>query len=257
MEASIPIIIALVGLCFGSCVTLLSYRLPREMKVGAVRSQCPNCKTLLGVKDLFPVLSCLFSGGRCRHCKQRIHWRYPLIEVTTMGLFLLVYVEKGLTPEAVCLMLLGVCIVTLCVIDFEHRIIPDELQWAMGVLAIAHHFTVPTHWSDKMIGCAVALTIALMLKYGFLLLRKKDGLGMGDVKFFAVVGLWLGMIPLVPFLFLSGLFGIMTALGWKMIHDDPRFPFGPALAISLFALALFPEVNLFFWRSMENIVTAR
>lgn len=257
MEYGILAIVALVGLCFGSCITLLSYRLPRGMKVGAVRSRCPNCKTPLGVKDLFPVFSWLGAGGACRHCGKKIHWRYPLIELLTMLLFLLVYLEKGLTPEALTIVLLGVCIITLCVIDFEHRIIPDALQWAMLILAIAHHFTVPVEWADKVTAFAGALIFALALKYGFLFLRGKDGLGMGDVKFFAVVGLWLGVIPLVPFLFLSGLLGIVTALGWRMVSDDPRFPFGPALALSLFALVLFPQVNSFFWQGIENIVTAR
>lgn len=248
-------LVVLTGLCFGSFITLLAYRLPREMKIGATRSKCPNCKTPLGVKDLFPVLSWLSSGGKCRHCGTKVHWRYPMIEVATAALFLLVFLQLGVSAEAAIMALLGVCIIALCVIDFEHRIIPDELQWAMFALAILHHFLIPVNWWDKMGGALLGVGIGATLKYGFLWLRKKDGLGMGDVKFLLIAGLWLGALPLVPFLFLSGLCGVLTSLVWRCFNDDPRFPFGPALAISMFALLLFPSLGALFWETMNQIVT--
>ncbi|MFO1242760.1 MAG: prepilin peptidase [Rickettsiales bacterium] len=248
-------LVVLTGLCFGSFITLLSYRLPRQMQIGATRSKCPNCKTPLGFKDLFPVLSWLTSGGKCRHCGKKIHWRYPLVEILTAILFLVIVLQVGLTYEAAIFALLGVCIIALCVIDFEHRIIPDELQWAMFALAVLHHFLLPVSWWDKITGAVIGVAIGAALKYGFLWLRKKDGLGMGDVKFLLVAGFWLGTLPLVPFLFLSGLLGIVTAFIWKYFNDDRRFPFGPALALSMFALLLFPSLDALFWETMNQIVT--
>ena len=70
-----------VGLVLGSFVTMLSYRLPRGISIVMPRSHCPACKTQLGARDLVPVFSWLFSGGKCRHCGRRISARYPLIEL--------------------------------------------------------------------------------------------------------------------------------------------------------------------------------
>lgn len=254
-DGLILFLVVLTGLCFGSFITLLSYRLPRDMKIGATRSKCPNCNTPLGFKDLFPVLSWLTSGGKCRHCGKKIHWRYPVTEIVTAALFPIVFLQIGLSIEFGIFAMLGVCIIALCVIDFEHRIIPDELQWVMFALAILHHALVTVDWWDKIGGALLGVSIGAALKYGFLWLRKKDGLGMGDVKFLLVAGLWLGTLPLVPFLFLSGMLGILTSLAWKCFNDDPRFPFGPALAISMFALLLFPSVGNLFWSAMNQIVT--
>lgn len=254
-DGLILLLVVLTGLCFGSFITLLAYRLPRDMNIGATRSKCPSCKTPLGFKDLFPVLSWLTSAGKCRHCGSKIHWRYPITEMITAVMFLTMFWQKGLTIEAGIFAMLGVCIITLCIVDFEHRIIPDGLQWAMVVLALIHHVLLPVDWWDKIGGAVMGVGIGIMLKYGFLWLRKKDGLGMGDVKFLLVAGLWLGVLPLVPFLFLSGLLGIVTALFWRILNDDPRFPFGPALAMSMFALLVFPSVGNLFWNVMNQIVT--
>ena len=242
------ILVAFTGLCFGSLITLLSWRIPRSMPIGAVRSRCPSCETALGARDLIPCFSWIFSRGTCRHCNTKIHWRYPLTELITSTLFLFLFYHYGISWEFLNFALLGVLLITMSVIDFEHYIIPDSLQWAMGLLAIAYHLAlIGTSPATLMVNALLGVSIGLGIKYGFIWLRKKDGLGMGDVKFLLVAGLWITPIGLVLMLFISGVFGIITGLAWKMMGRGERFPFGPALGFAMYLLLLLPEIEWHFW----------
>jgi leader peptidase (prepilin peptidase)/N-methyltransferase len=235
------------GLCFGSLNTLLAYRLPRGLPIGMVHSQCPACHTALTAQDLVPVFSWLASQGTCRHCGVRVHWRYPAIELATAGVFLLVFLLHGFTLHGILIALLGAQIVALCLIDFEHRIIPDMLQWSMGVTGIAYSLSGHLHIADALVGALVGAGGGLALQQGYRMLKKRDGLGMGDVKFMGVAGLWLGVLPLVPFFFYAGILGVISALCWRMLRaGDPYFPFGPALAFSLFLLVVYPPSEGWF-----------
>ncbi len=247
LTPEIAIVLFVLGLCFGSCITLLSYRLPLEEKVGMTRSQCTKCQKKLGLRDLVPVFSWVASGGKCRQCSVKVHWRYPAIEVitglATVGLAYLI----GLTVLYIWVLLLVLSIITLIVTDLEHYIIPDELQITMLIAGIGFAISAEVPYEEPIYGFAAGLSIGLLLKYGFLYLRNKDGLGMGDVKLLAVVGVWLGVEPLVPYLFYSGVIGVVSALLWRMLGRGEVFPFGPALAIALLICLLFPNVPDAFW----------
>lgn len=244
------------GLCFGSFNTLLIHRLPTGRKIALDRSACPVCNTALGVADLVPVFSWLFARATCRHCDTPIHWRYPAIELVTALVFWLVYSFHGFTWEALLLALLGSQIVVLCIIDFEHRIIPDELQITMGLTGVVYGLLTELHIATMVIGMLLGGLMGLALQKGFKWWKKQDGLGMGDVKFMAVAGIWLGAAPLIPFFFYGGVLGIFSALLWRFVNDDPRFPFGPALALSLFMLVLYPPSADWFLHLSEWMVTS-
>ncbi len=241
-----------LGLCFGSFATLLGYRLPLGLPVTLDRSRCPACKIPLGIKDLFPVGSWLAFGGKCRHCEGKIPVRYPLTELATVLLFLLVYARFGLSAQAIFLMLLAVCLVVMFLADFAHYIIPDQVQLAMGALGMIYKLClVDAYPADVLAGALTGLAIGIGLQYGFRILFRKDGLGTGDVKFLLVAGLWLGTRELVPLLFFSGLLGIVTAVFWRGAGKGPVFPFGPALGASMFLQLVFPEISQSFWHLGE------
>lgn len=247
LTPEIMAVLFVLGTCFGSFITLISYRLPRDEKVGAVRSQCPSCKTKLGVRDLLPVFSWLLARGKCRHCKKKVHWRYPAIELitgaATLGLALLV----GVNMLYLWLLILVLSVIALIVTDLEHYIIPDELQITMLVAGIGFAVSAEIPYEAPIYGFLVGGGIGLALKYGYIYFRGKDGLGMGDVKLLAVAGVWLGMEPLVPFLFFSGVIGVVSAMLWRVAGKGEVFPFGPALAISLLLCLLFPVIPDAFW----------
>lgn len=244
------IFVIFCGLVFGSFVTLASYRLPLGEDIYLKPSRCPKCERKLGFRDLWPVLSWLLSQAKCRHCQTKISARYPLTELTTAALFTLVYLQMGLTPVGVVLALFVVALMVMVVVDFEHYIIPDEVHYVLLPLGVIYHYLVKTPISDVIGGLLLGLGLGLALHYGYKIIRKKDGLGFGDVKFLAVAGLWLGVMPMVPFLFLSGVFGIATGLIWRGLRKGALFPFGPALAASLFVCVLYSkDINI-----LNNIV---
>lgn len=242
------------GLAFGSFVTCASYRLPLGQDMVVKPSYCPSCNTKLGFRDLFPVLSWLSAKGKCRHCGAKVSARYPATELVTAALFLLIYAKWGLTLPGILLALMAVALMVMVVVDFEHFIIPDQVHFVLLPLGLGYHLVMGTALLGPVQGLLLAGALGLALHYGYPLLRGKDALGFGDVKFLAVAGLWLGSPEaLVPFLFFSGLFGIVTGLMWRSMKGPGIFPFGPALAAALFFCVLYPEYANIFNRIGEII----
>ncbi len=243
------------GLCFGSLNTLLIHRLPDGEPIGMTRSKCPKCNNFLGARDLVPLFSWIFSRGTCRHCGASVHWRYPVIECVTAVIFILTYLFYGFTINCALLALLGSQIIVLCIIDFEHRIIPDELQISIGITGALFGFHNDTHIITMLLGMLAGGGFGLALQRLFRWWKKQEGLGTGDVKFMAASGIWLGAETLLPYFFYGGVLGIISALLWRFINKDPRFPFGPALAISLYILVFYPPSELWFLQLSIWLVT--
>lgn len=246
-------LLALIGACFGSYVTLLSYRLPRDLPTVAVRSRCPSCQMALGLRDLIPVCSYLLSQGKCRGCHSNVSLRYPITELVTAAGFIWAFAVVGPTLLLLPVLGLWVCLMTLIVTDLEHYIIPDQLQWAIALLGLSHVLMAGDDLPYYIEGGLLGGLIGLSLRYGFLYLRGKDGLGMGDVKLMAVSGLWLGVEPITPYLFYAGILGVMTAVLWRCVRKGTYYPFGPSLALSLWLLVLYPQANTLFWDSFRQL----
>ncbi|NBX02749.1 MAG: prepilin peptidase [Alphaproteobacteria bacterium] len=241
------ILVIAIGLVFGSFITCVSYRLPLGLDIVKKPSYCPACDAKLTTLDLFPLFSWLFSRGKCCHCGVKVSARYPMTELATAGTFLLIYSFYGLSAVGIILMVMAVLLLIMIVVDFEHYIIPDSVHLFLLPLGFAFHFARGSDASEVVSGLALGGGIGLALHYGYKWLRKKDGLGFGDVKFLAVAGLWLGLKPIVPFLFFSGVLGVATGLLWRVLKRGNLFPFGPALAVSLFICVAFPELSDRFW----------
>lgn len=235
------VLAGIFGLIFGSLITLLSHRLVHGGSMLVARSRCPKCHHPLGVLDLFPVLSWMFSGAKCRYCKARISVRYPLIELATGAWFLLIELAYGFSLATVLLCAIAVALMVMIVVDLEHQIIPDEVQIALVLLALPYAYL----WQVPLMRMLVmALSLFLLsygLRYGFRLWKQKEGLGLGDVKFFTVVGLYLAPMAIAPFMLYSGIMGIVFGLTWRIMGLGERFPFGPALALSFFICIAFPQ----------------
>lgn len=238
------IFVLIFGAIFGSFATMASHRLPLDEDLIFKPSSCPTCKHRLGFFDLFPIFSWLFSRGKCRHCKAPVSCRYPLTELAVSLVFLLVYCKFGFTVTGFSLAALGLFLIIMIVVDLEHMIIPDILQILMFITGIIYRYSIGSELSEYFSGALFGLIFSLALRYGFWLIKKREGLGMGDVKFFAVAGLFLGIEAFFPFLFLSGIIGIFSALMWKKLGKGDEFPFGPALAVSLFICLIAPEYTI-------------
>ncbi|MSP42256.1 MAG: prepilin peptidase [Alphaproteobacteria bacterium] len=232
---------ALLGLLFGSFAGLVAYRLPKGEAVMAGRSRCTQCGHALGAADLVPVLSWLRSRGRCRHCGGTVAWRYPLIEIATALLFVLALMAAGPGLKVIMLGLLAVGLVIITAIDLEYQIIPDQISLALAGLGLGYQALADTTfagWLSAGAGAAAGISIAWLLRALFQRIKGREALGLGDVKFFAVAGLWTGVHGLADFMMFSGLAGILFAAGWQWRGGDAVFPFGPALAAGLYAVVL-------------------
>lgn len=244
----------------GSFAGMLVYRLPRRLPLDKPNSFCPGCRTPIGWRSNIPLLGFLLQGGRCAHCNERIHWRYPLSELLCALLALAAWRVFGASPEAMAALMVCAALVALALIDFEHGLLPDRLTLGLLWTGLAYSLApkssaagAPALLPFPAPAQAIAGAIA---GYAFLwlfnrvwrILRKRDGLGLGDCKLLAAMGAWLGLngLPLVivPAAVAGALSGLlMIALGRASLSQP--IPFGPFLAAGgVFALFLGPDVAL-------------
>jgi prepilin signal peptidase PulO-like enzyme (type II secretory pathway) len=244
----------IVGLIFGSFISLVSYRIVQGDDIVIKPSRCTICNHQLGALDLIPLFSWMLNLGKCRHCKNRISPRYPLIEIFVAFLSLFTYIRFGLTLEAALVFLSALCIAILIITDFEHYIIPDSIQIIMGLLAICLGVVNDLSLYNLISGAVIACCCGIILRALFLWWKKQDALGMGDIKFLVVVGLYLGISPLPIFFFISGILGIITGVLWEKCGKGKIFPFGPALASSMMICLFFPNMEQSFLQLISNFV---
>jgi leader peptidase (prepilin peptidase)/N-methyltransferase len=222
---------AVFGLIIGSFLNVVAWRLPRGESLVRPRSKCPGCGTQVKPYDNLPVVSWLVLRGRCRGCGERISARYPVVEALTAVLYVLVVAVKW---GDVLQMTLGLVLVTFLVpiaaIDLDHKIIPNKLTGPAAVLAIALVAVLDTRHLPEYLIAGVG---ALLFFYLPALIHNK-GMGMGDVKLAAVVGLYLGR-AVAPALFIALILGVVVGAGViaaKGVSEGRRtkVPFGPFLA---------------------------
>lgn len=250
----ILILALLLGLLFGSFATALIYRLPREINWISKRSACPKCGHALGILDLFPIFSYLLTLGKCRYCKAKFGYNYLFIEILmALGFALIVYIY-GLNFNAIIICLLYFSVILIFAIDFEHYIIPDEVNILIFILGISYGIYNNSGLEQLLLMPAIYFSLAMGLRYLMFFWKKKEGLGLGDVKFFLAAGTFLSIESLPVFLFLSGFIGIIIAIKWRVMKKGEMFPFGPALAASLLFCVCLPESSLFLQNFMQELL---
>lgn len=247
------VVALLLGLMWGSFVTMASYRLPRGEDIVFKASHCPHCAHQLHFFDLVPLFSWLAFKGKCRYCGVRISSRYPLIECFLAFLFALIYSQLGFSLVALLLALITVCLLIIIVTDFEHYIIPDKAQIMLVLLAFPYGVLVGHSLITSLLGACIGVIIGLALRRLGVAWKKQEALGWGDVKFLAVVGFYLGLTPLPTFFFIAGMGGIVTAMIWRMLGRGKVFPFAPSLVAALFVMLLFPEVHNTFLFAVSRL----
>ena len=236
------------GLILGSFLNVCVYRLPRELSVVRPRSSCPTCSRPIAWFDNIPLVSYLLLRGRCRHCDAPIPVRYPLIEAATGLISWLVFLRFGLGPSYFVYFLYGAALLTVSVIDLEHRIIPDEISLpgiGIGlVLAGLTHF-IPfldgVTFLDAVIGLLAGGGSLLLVGLAYEAVRKQEGIGGGDIKLLAMIGVFTGWKGVLFTVFAGSLFasivGIAVMIARRQNGQVP-IPFGPFLSGASFLYVL-------------------
>ncbi len=247
----------LIGLVLGSFAGMLVYRLPRGLALDRPGSFCPWCRASIGFGRNIPLLSFVLLKGRCACCGARIHWRYPASEALCGLLALACWQVFGAGADALAALLVCVVLVTLALIDLEHGLLPDRLTLGLLWSGLAYSLLPKSAVAAKLPelsfpgpGQAVAGAIAgyaalWLINLAWRVLRKRDGLGGGDLKLVAALGAWTGIDGLPLVVGMSAIAGLAVGLtlifrGRARFSDE--LPFGPFLAAGgLVVLFLGPQ----------------
>ncbi|MCB9982096.1 MAG: prepilin peptidase [Rhodospirillales bacterium] len=244
------LLFAVLGLVLGSFSSALIHRIPEGQSVFAARarSACPHCDHTLGPLDLIPLFSWLLARGHCRYCDANIPLLYPVLELTAAIMaiaILMFYPAESLLQSLIALATLPF-LLALLIIDIRHKILPNILVaivFGLGLVNTGYALYLhPEGFEDIALAHLGGALVYAALAWGLAMIMakilKKQALGMGDVKFFAVAGVWLGLGSLGAFCILSGFLGILFGAAWQKLKGEVLFPFGPALIVSFFILLL-------------------
>ena len=243
-DFTIRILLALFGLAMGSAVTALAHRVPRERSWVRGRSACPSCDARLGPLDLVPLLSFIASRGRCRHCRARIGWRYPVTEALCALWAVLLFRAVGLSPVYPFLALWGFLLIALMWIDLDFQLLPDALTFPGTLVALAAALQWPHGAHRALLGVAAGSGLLWLLAWAWERFRKIEGMGGGDIKLAAMFGVVLGWKLSLLAVMLAALAGslwgaVLIARGTG--SGKTALPFGTLLAPAAMASFLWGE----------------
>ena len=244
METLTVALIAVFGLVWGSFLNVVIHRLPRGMSLLRPPSSCPACGAHIKPYDNIPLLSYLILGGRCRKCRARISPVYPLVEALTAVCLVLVYLSAGRTVslEFAAGALFASAMIALGFIDYFHQILPDAITLPGLVLVLVYSFfRDDLSFRGALVGAAVGAGFLLFVYGAYFLIRRREGLGMGDVTMLLFIGAYLGLPRTILTLILASLVG--SLVGVYLIRRRRKnlqfeLPFGTFLAPAAFIAAL-------------------
>lgn len=262
-DAAAPLIAGSFGLLFGSFLNVCIYRSQHDLSiVRPARSFCPACSRTIAWYDNLPVLSYLLLRGRCRHCAQTISVRYPIVELATAILFALIVELNGFSLLALKWCVLASLLTVLLWTDLEGRLLPDEFTLGGTLLGLVFAAFVPPpsglltglipgvperiEWLFAA-GAAAAILTLPMLLIGWLyqLLRGRSGLGLGDIKLLALIGVFLGLEAGLAALLIGSVTGSIAGLIYIRVRRlDPRsywLPYGSFLCLGALICIFLPR----------------
>lgn len=280
---ALPLFTLVLGLVIGSFLNVVIYRYPMMLEaawreqcyeflalpppdnsarhfavfnLAMPGSHCPQCKHAIAVHENIPVLSWLLLGGKCRHCKERIPLRYPLMELLTGLLSLLVVSQFGFGWISLALLLFTWCLITLTMIDIDRQLLPDDLTLPLLWLGLAvNSMGWLTDLESAVFGAMGGYLTLWCVYWGFKLLTGKEGMGYGDFKLLAALGAWLGWQALPQIILLSSLVGAVVGSSMMLLRGQGRdmpIPFGPYLASAGFLALLWGEqLNQLFFAFLD------
>jgi leader peptidase (prepilin peptidase)/N-methyltransferase len=236
MNTITVILIILIGLALGSFLNVCIYRIPLKKSILFPGSFCPKCGTKIRFRDNIPLLSFILLKGKCRKCKNKISWQYPLVEFITPVLMVITYLKFGLSWEFAAMTILGLLLIVIFFIDLRHRIIPDVVTLPGVALGFLFSFFVK---SPSVINSLIGILAGGVLFYLAAvlgeLLFKKESMGGGDIKLAMMLGAFLGWQKIFLVFLISAVLGAMVggiALFFsKKVKETRMIPFGPFLAL--------------------------
>jgi len=254
------------GTVLGSFINVCIYRVPNGISIVRPRSHCVSCKTPLRFYNNIPVISFLLLRGRCKNCNARISPRYLIVEILSGIICALSVWEFGITLQTFFYLIFLFCLVVVTFIDIEHMIIPNVIT-IPGIFIGIVYGVARTDWGnlttlltdsnahtyriasilanqpafDSIFGAILGGGLLYIIALIYFILRKREGMGMGDVKLLAMIGAFLGWKSIIYVMLISSVLGTIVGLAiiaHKRGNMKYALPFGPFLSLAA-ALYLF------------------
>jgi len=248
----------ILGAVLGSFLNVCIYRLPREESIAFPPSHCTSCNNPIKFYDNIPILSYLILDGKCRNCSMRISPTYPIIELISAVLTLLAVRQFGISMDTLFYIVLIYSLIIITFIDLEHLIIPNVITFPGIGVGIIFNLII-TNWGyasdlldtpdlknflrlisevpimSSILGVLIGGGLLYFIGFLYEVIRKREGMGMGDVKLLAMLGAFLGWQGVIFIVFLSSIIG--TVIGLSIIlyqrgNLKYAIPFGPFLSIA-------------------------
>jgi leader peptidase (prepilin peptidase) / N-methyltransferase len=244
-------LLVIIGAIFGSFFNVVGIRVPMKESIVAPRSACPKCKHTLTPLELIPVLSFLIQRGKCRQCQTRISPLYPIMELLTGALFVVVPFILGWNAEIWVGWTLVSLFIIITVSDIKYMLIPDKILLFFAGIFLVERILIPlSPWWDSLLGAAIGFTLLLIIS-----IVSKGGMGGGDIKLYALLGFVLGTKLVLMSLFISTLLGALIGIigiGLGFFERKKPIPFGPFIAVGTLIAYFFGNtifnayLNLFY-----------
>jgi len=225
-----------LGIVLGSFANVCIHRLPKNKQVIIGRSFCPKCKKKINWYDNLPLVSFLILNMKCRNCNKKISYRYFIVELLTGITFLIIFLSFNSLATLIFLCILSLILIMIFFIDLENFIIPDVLNFSIMFLALLKNFLPNLNTSfvqeinQSIIGGIVGYLSIWIIIFLYKTIKKIDGMGLGDAKLIAGIGLLFGWQSIPFVLFISSVLGlifVIPSLLNKKKNMRSEIPFGP------------------------------
>ncbi|MGN8645660.1 prepilin peptidase [Gracilibacillus sp. HCP3S3_G5_1] len=220
----------ILGLISGSFYNVVGLRVPQKSFLSSNRSACPACNQTLKWYELIPVLSFFIQKGKCRHCQQSISYIYPTVEMITAIGFLLSYLHLGISLDLLITCSLISLFSIIFVTDLRYLLIPNNiLLFFLPIFILFRAFQPLDPWWSSITGAIAGYGMIAII-----IIVSKGGMGAGDMKLLALLGVLLGLPNILLTLFMATLIGLLSSILLVLMRGFKRkqeVPFGPAIVL--------------------------
>lgn len=246
--------IIFIALCFGSFANVCIYRLPYNKSL-LTSSECYHCQKPIPFYLNIPIIAFFLLNRKSACCQKVLSWQYPIVEALTAlgGVYL--YLTYGLHIESILAFAFFLALLIIFFTDLNEYIIPNTITYSLSILGIiAAQFSISVFnisLIESLLGGLISGSILLLTSKIYLLVRKKEGMGMGDVKMIAMIGFWMGLENTFLVLIASSLLGSIIGIGLiqlKKIETTQYIPFGTFLSLGsiiVWLQGILLNINLF------------
>ena len=243
MDIFLAVVIGAMGAAVGSFLNVCICRIPEGRSIVFPSSRCPKCEHPLKPWDNIPLVSYLILRGRCRHCEGEISPQYPLVELITAVMVLLLFWKFGLSLKLLFSFIFTCSLIVITFIDLYHQMIPDLITLpGIPLFFLISVFFMDVRVLEALLGILLGGGSLYIIAFLYELIAKREGMGGGDIKLLAMVGAFSGWKSLLFILFLSSALGALVGIVVMVVKGkDMKYaiPFGPFLSLAAVAYIFF------------------